>query len=108
MYGPFTQENSPRFYIPDPTTKRQVAGRRPTRRIRNAMDESDAAKIEKRCSQCNNYGHTYKYCPMNEHPDAAEAGPTGNPSDGRRPDVRTATGNVAQARRSVSMRSVGL
>ena len=37
------------MFIPDPATKKGK-GRRQTRRIRNGMDESEASKAEKRCS----------------------------------------------------------
>ena len=39
------------MFIPDPATKKGK-GHRQTRRIRNGMDESEASKTQKRCSQC--------------------------------------------------------
>src|SRR6266511_952872 len=99
VFGMFTQENTQVWYIPDPETKRTGPGRRQTRRIRNGMDESEAGKVPKRCTQCNNYGHNYKKCPMNEEHDAAEAGPSGNASDGRPPVFQTSTTSRARPRR---------
>ena len=49
--GPFTQDNENNMFIPDPATKKGK-GRGQTRRIRNGMDESEASKAQKRCSQC--------------------------------------------------------
>jgi hypothetical protein len=59
MFRPFPQNNKQVLYIPDPATKRDDPGYRSTRLICNMMDEAEAAKIEKCCSQCDNYGHTY-------------------------------------------------
>ena len=59
------------MFIPDPATKK-VKGRRQTRRIRNGMDESEAGKAQKHCSQCEDLGHNYKKCPQNALHDAAE------------------------------------
>jgi hypothetical protein len=108
ILGPFTQDQPPIMYIPDPDRKRVGPGRRQTRRIRNAMDESEAARVEKRCSQCNDYGHTYKKCPMNEVHAAAEAGPSGNPADGRAPEFQNLTESGTRRRRSVSSRSAAV
>ena len=105
ILGPFTQNQPPILYVPDPDRKRAGPGRRQTRRIRNAMDESEAARVETRCSQCNGYGHNYKKCPMNEVHAAAEAGPSGNPADGRAPEFQSSTGSRPRPRRSVSSRS---
>ena len=75
VFGTFTQNRAQPWYIPDPETKKKGPGRRQTRRIRNGMDESEAGKVLKWCTQCNNYGHNYKKCPMNEEHDASEVGP---------------------------------
>jgi coenzyme F420-reducing hydrogenase beta subunit len=75
----------------DPSMKRGCSGCRLTCRIHNTMDESEEVRIEEHCSQCDNYGHTYKKCPMNEQPVDAEAGPFGNPSDRRPTQARLAT-----------------
>ena len=63
---PFTQDNENKMFIPDPATKKGK-GRRQTRRIRNGMDESEASKAQKRCSQCGSLSHNYKSvagCPL--------------------------------------------
>jgi hypothetical protein len=91
MFELFTQNNKQVLYLPDPITKRGDPRRRQTCRIHNAMDESEVAKIEKHHSQCDNYDHIYKKCPINEQPAAAEAGPSGNPHDGRPPQDKWAT-----------------
>src|SRR5438034_829876 len=70
-----------------------------------SMDESELAKVARKCSQCNNYGHNYKKCPMNEQHNTAEAGPSGNASDGRPPEFVSTTASRARPRRSVSSRS---
>lgn len=102
IFGPFTEARRDVLYVPDPSTKRDIAGRRPSRRIRNGMDESEAARPEKRCSQCNVYGHNYKNCPMNERHGAAETGPSGNANDGRPPDLEPRRRSTSsQARRSI-------
>ena len=62
------------MFIPDLATKKGK-GRRQTRRIRNGMDESEASKAQKRCSQCGALGHNYKKCPQNALHDAADVGP---------------------------------
>ena len=85
ILGPFTEDRHQKMYIPDEATKRGK-GRRQTRRIRNGMDESEAGKAPRRCNQCGQYGHNYKKCPLNAVADKAEAGPSGNPNDGERPD----------------------
>ena len=74
--------------IPDPAMKRGI-GRRQTRRIQNGMDESEVGKKKKRCNLCGADGHTYKKCPQFSVPTAAaEAGPSGNPTDGSAPPTR--------------------
>jgi hypothetical protein len=108
ILGPFTENNALKRLIPDPESlvnKDGHGGRRQTRRIRGDMDESEAGKAAKRCSQCGVVGHTYKRCPLNEFPAAAEAGPSGNPADGRPPDFQSASGSSGRRRRSVSSRS---
>src|SRR6266540_2382625 len=105
VFGTFTQNHAQPFYIPDPETKKRGPGRQQTRRIRNGMDESEVGKVPRRCSPCNNYGHNYKKCSMNEYHDAAEAGPSGNASDGRPPEFVSITASCARPRRSVSSRS---
>src|SRR5207244_8813200 len=72
VFGTFTQNRAQPWYIPDPETKKKGPDRRNTRRIRNGMDESELGKMARQCSQCNNYGHNYKKCSMNEQHDAAE------------------------------------
>ena len=59
IFGPFTLDRHPKMYIPDEGAKRGK-GRRQTRRIRNAMDESEAGKAPKQCNQCGQSGHTYR------------------------------------------------
>ena len=99
--GPFTQDNENKMFIPDPATKKGK-GRRQTRRIRNDMDESEASKAQKRCSQCGSLSHNYKKCPQNALHDAADVGPSGNPRDGAPPTFRRASARIARGRHSVS------
>ena len=99
--GPFIQDNEAKMFIPDPATKKGK-GRRQTRRIRNGMDESEARKAQKRCSQCGALGHNYKKCPQNALHDAADAGPSGNPRDGAPPTFRRPSTRIARGRHSVS------
>ena len=74
--------------IPNAATKQGI-GRRQTRRIRNVMDESEAGMKKKCCNLCEADGHTYKKCPQLSVPTAAaEAGPSGNPTDGSAPPTR--------------------
>src|SRR5207237_5360173 len=91
VFGTFTQKHAQPFYIPDPETKKTGPSHRQTRHIRSGMDESEVGKVPKWCTQCNNYGHNYKKCPMNEEHNAAKAGPSGNASDGRPPVFQTST-----------------
>ena len=84
IVGPFIQDNENKMFIPDPATKKGK-GRRQTRRIRNGMDESEASKAQKCCSQCGALGHNYKNCPRNALHDAADVGLSGNPRDGAPP-----------------------
>ena len=60
------------MFIPDPATKK-VKGRHQTRRIWNGMDESEASKAQKRCSQCEELSHNYKKCPQNALHDATDS-----------------------------------
>ena len=69
IMGPFIQDNENKMFIPDPATKKGKCHRQ-TRRIRNGMDESEASKAQKRCSQCGALGHNYKKCPQNALHDA--------------------------------------
>ena len=87
ILGPFTQKNHHSMIISDLATKRGI-GRRQTR-IRNRMDESEAGMKKKCCNLCGADGHTYKKCPQLSVPTAtAEAGPSGNPTDGSAPPTR--------------------
>ncbi|BAH91629.1 Os02g0285700 [Oryza sativa Japonica Group] len=84
--GSYTTLSAKVFYIPDPSKLRVKKGRRQTRRIRNDMDESEAGGRTLCCSKCDLRGHTYKKCPKNaEVPSGADAGPSGQASDGRQP-----------------------
>jgi hypothetical protein len=86
MIGAFTEAANPVIYIPDPRTARVKRGRHQIRPIRNDMDESELRTRIQRCSACNQSGHTYKRCPNNDaRPSSAEAGPTGDATDGRPP-----------------------
>src|SRR6266540_2625935 len=105
VFGTFTQNRAQPWYIPDPETKKKGDGNRQTCHIWNGMDESELGKMARQSSQCNNYEHNYKKCPMNEQHDAAEAGPSGNASDGRPPEFVSTTASRARPRRSVSSRS---
>ena len=98
--GPFIQDNEDKMFIPDPATKKGK-GCCQTRRIQNGMDESEASKTQKRCSQCGALGHNYK-CPQNALHDAADVGPSGNPSDGASPTFRQPSARIARGRHSVS------
>jgi hypothetical protein len=84
MVGSFTEAANPVMYIPDPRTARVKRGRHQTRRIRNDMDELELRTRIQRCSACNQSGHMYKRCPNNDAgSSSAEAGPTGDATDGR-------------------------
>jgi hypothetical protein len=86
MVGAFTEAANPVIYSPDPRTARVKRGRLRTRRIRNDMDESELRTRIQRCSARNQSGHTYKCCPNNDvGPNSAEAGSTGDATDGRPP-----------------------
>nr|AAM44862.1 Putative mutator-like transposase [Oryza sativa Japonica Group]ABB46622.2 transposon protein, putative, Mutator sub-class [Oryza sativa Japonica Group] len=95
--GEFTETNDEVINIPDPSKLQGKAGRRKTRHIHNDIDESEAGRV-KRCSKCDERGHTYKHCPKDkEKPSAAEAGLSGSVADGARP-----TGSASQAAASTS------
>jgi hypothetical protein len=50
------------------------------------MDELELRTRIQRCSECNQTRHTYKRCSNNDAgPSSAEAGPTGDATDGRPP-----------------------
>ncbi|KAK1694130.1 hypothetical protein QYE76_010827 [Lolium multiflorum] len=51
-----------RRYIPDPTLLRTGIGRRPSQRIRNDMDESEAGGPTRQCFLCNQFGHWDTNC----------------------------------------------
>lgn len=92
IFGTFTGDPGPGYLRgPDKDKLRQKRGRRQSRRIRNDMDESEAGPKEVRCTKCNGTGHTYKKCTANNVQGQAEAGPSGNPQDGRRPRERRAS-----------------
>ena len=98
--GSYTTLSAQVFYIPDPSKLRVKKGRRQTRRIRNDMDESEAGGRTLRCSKCDLRGHTYKKCPKNaEVPSGADASPSGQASDGRRPPGEGTTSRRARPRR---------
>ena len=83
-----SKKNPHLMLIPNLATKRGI-GRWQTRRIQNGMDESEAGMKKKHCNLCGANGHTYKKCPQLSVPTAAaEAGPSGNPTDGSAPPTR--------------------
>ncbi|WVZ78258.1 hypothetical protein U9M48_025999 [Paspalum notatum var. saurae] len=88
MVRAYTAPNEQKWYIPNPALKR-LKGRRQTRRIRNGMDEAEAGKRPKQCTQCGVVGHNYKKCPQNAFPASAEAGPSGNATDGMAEELPT-------------------
>ena len=64
IVGTFTENRDSDYrWGPDVRRLRVKAGRRKTSRIRNDMDESEAGRRQRRCSICNENGHTYKKCP---------------------------------------------
>ena len=89
------------MFILNPATKKGK-GRRQTHCIRNGMDESEASKAQKCCSQCEALGHNYKKCPQNALHDVADVGPSGNPRDGAPPTFRPPSAIIARGRHSVS------
>src|SRR6185295_16843690 len=80
--------------------------RRQTRPIRNGMDESEASKAQKRCSQCGALSHNYKKCPQNALHDAADVGPSRNPRDGAPPTFKRPSARIARGRHSVSCSTI--
>ena len=88
ILGPFTQKIPIQCSSLMQLRKRGI-GQRQTRRIRNGMDKSEAGKKKKHCNLCGADGHTYKKCSQLSVPTAAaEAGPSGNPTDGSAPPTR--------------------
>ena len=53
-----------RQYIPNPILMRTSRGRRPSQRIRNDMDESEAGGCTRQCILCGQFGHRDKHCPV--------------------------------------------
>jgi hypothetical protein len=105
MVGSFTETANPVIYIPDLRSARVKRGCRQTRCIRNDMDESELRPRIQRCSACNQSGYMYKRCPNNDAgPSSAEAGPTGDATDGR-PSVASRSG---RRRRSSATTSSGI
>jgi len=101
IVGPFITDREVKTYVPDPAAKKDK-GRHQTRRIRNGMDESEASKAQKRCSQCGALGHNYKRCPQNAIHGDVDAGPSENPTDGAPPTFRPPLPRIARGRHSVS------
>ena len=95
MVDMYVQENANKVYILDPAIMIAHRGRRKTRRIRNGMDEAEAGRSIKCCTNCGNLGHNYKRCPLTDLLGSAEAGPSGNATDGAAPDF-----GISSARRS--------
>jgi hypothetical protein len=105
MVGSFTETTNHVIYIPDTGSARVNRGRCETRRIHNDMDESELRPRIQRCSACNQSGHMYKHCPNNDAgSSSAEAGPTGDATDGR-PPVASRSG---RRRRSSATTSLGI
>ncbi|WVZ90564.1 hypothetical protein U9M48_036855 [Paspalum notatum var. saurae] len=94
-----------RAYTAPNEREMRLKGRRRTRRIRNGMDEAEAGKRPKRALNVVLVGHNYKKCPENAFPAAAEAGPSGNATDGAPPNFELASESRARSRRSVFTRS---
>jgi len=59
MVDMYVQENANKVYILDPAIMIAHRGRRKTRRIRNGMDEAEAGRSIKCCTNCGNLGHNY-------------------------------------------------
>jgi hypothetical protein len=69
------------------------------------MDELELRLRIQHCSACNQIGHTYKRCSNNDAgSSSAEAGPTGDATDGR-PPVASRSG---RRRRSSATTSSGI
>ncbi|WVZ53463.1 hypothetical protein U9M48_004402 [Paspalum notatum var. saurae] len=105
MVSTYIGPNEQKWYIPNPSLKRGDKGRRQTRRIRNGMDEAEAGKRIKLCTQCGAVGHNYKKCLQNAFLGAAEAGPSANAMDGAPPFFEFPSASRACPRHSVSTRS---
>ena len=91
MVDTYVQENANKVYISDPATTIAHRGRKKTRRIRNGMDEAEAGRSIKCCTNCGNLGHNYKRCPLTDLPGSAKAGPSGSAADGAAPNFRTSS-----------------
>ena len=86
MINSFTEPVQQMLYIPDPATARLKRGRRPSRHIRNDMNESEIEPRGKQCSACNELGHTYKKCRnKDDGPSGSQVEPLGDDIDGTRP-----------------------
>ena len=57
-----TVDPAERQFIPDPRLLRSGRGRRPCKRIRNGMDESEAGGPTVQCFLCNDFGHRNTAC----------------------------------------------
>jgi hypothetical protein len=83
-----TVDPNERQYIPDPRLLRPGRGRRPCKRIRNGMDESEAGGPTVQCFLCNDFGHRDTACtkfpPTNAAPATRAAAPRGRGSRGPR------------------------
>ena len=109
MVDTFVLENANKVYIPDPATMIAHRDHRKTHRIRNGMDEAEAGRSIKYCTNCGNLGHNYKRCLLTDLRGSAEAGPSGNTADGAPPDFRTSSARrsnilASSTRSSVSRR----
>ena len=109
MVDTYVQENAQKNYIPDPAAMIGHRGRRKIRRICNGMDEAEAGRSIKCCTNCGNLGHNYERCPLTDLPGSAEAGQSGNAADGAPLDFKTSSArrssvSASSARSSVSRR----
>ncbi|WVZ57508.1 hypothetical protein U9M48_007886 [Paspalum notatum var. saurae] len=101
MVSTYTGPNEQKWYIPNPSLKRGDKGRLQTRCIRNGMDEAEAGKRIKLCTQCGAVGHNYNKCLQNAFSGAAEAGPSGNATDGAPPSFELPSASRARPLHSV-------